>query len=39
MLDTVIVVGASLAGLHAAETLREEGFGGTIAVVWCLVMN
>ena len=33
MLDTVLIVGASLAGLHAAETLREEGFGGTIAVV------
>jgi len=33
VLDTVLIVGASLAGLHAAETLREEGFGGTIAVV------
>jgi 3-phenylpropionate/trans-cinnamate dioxygenase ferredoxin reductase component len=30
---TVIVVGASLAGLRATETLREEGFTGKITVV------
>ncbi len=28
-----VIVGASLAGAKAAETLREEGFGGTIALV------
>jgi monoamine oxidase len=27
-LSTVVVVGASLAGLHAAESLRREGFDG-----------
>jgi NADPH-dependent 2,4-dienoyl-CoA reductase/sulfur reductase-like enzyme len=29
----IVVVGASLAGLRAAETLREEGFGGTLVMV------
>ena len=29
----VVVVGASVAGLRAAETLREEGFDGELAVV------
>ncbi|MEQ1701637.1 MAG: FAD-dependent oxidoreductase, partial [Ilumatobacteraceae bacterium] len=32
-LDHVIVVGASLAGLRACETLRQEGFDGTLTVV------
>jgi NADPH-dependent 2,4-dienoyl-CoA reductase/sulfur reductase-like enzyme len=32
-LERVVVVGASLAGLRAAETLRAEGFAGTITVV------
>ncbi|WP_225828712.1 NAD(P)/FAD-dependent oxidoreductase [Streptomyces naphthomycinicus] len=29
----IVVVGASLAGLRAAETLREEGFTGSLTVV------
>ncbi|WP_066954363.1 NAD(P)/FAD-dependent oxidoreductase [Streptomyces lushanensis] len=29
----IVIVGASLAGLRAAETLREEGFGGTLTLV------
>ncbi|MEV7008598.1 FAD-dependent oxidoreductase [Streptosporangium sp. NPDC051022] len=29
----VVVVGASLAGLRAAETLREEGFTGSLTVI------
>ncbi|MGW1881659.1 NAD(P)/FAD-dependent oxidoreductase [Streptomyces sp. NPDC001970] len=29
----IVVVGASLAGLRAAETLREEGFGGTLTMI------
>ncbi|MFB7668622.1 NAD(P)/FAD-dependent oxidoreductase [Kitasatospora sp. NPDC056138] len=29
----IVVVGASLAGLRAAETLREEGFAGTLVMV------
>jgi NADPH-dependent 2,4-dienoyl-CoA reductase/sulfur reductase-like enzyme len=32
-LERVVVVGASLAGLRACETLRTEGFGGTITLV------
>jgi NADPH-dependent 2,4-dienoyl-CoA reductase/sulfur reductase-like enzyme len=32
-LRSVVVVGASLAGLHAAETLRHEGFDGPISVI------
>jgi len=31
--STVVVVGASLAGLRACETLREEGFSGRITLV------
>ena len=31
--DTVVVVGASLAGLRATETLRAEGFGGRLVLV------
>jgi NADPH-dependent 2,4-dienoyl-CoA reductase/sulfur reductase-like enzyme len=31
--ETVVIVGASLAGLRAAETLRTEGFEGAIVVV------
>jgi NADPH-dependent 2,4-dienoyl-CoA reductase/sulfur reductase-like enzyme len=33
VLDAVTIVGASLAGLSAAETLRNEGFEGRLAVV------
>ncbi|MFI7708290.1 FAD-dependent oxidoreductase [Nonomuraea sp. NPDC049480] len=29
----IVVVGASAAGLAAAETLRREGFDGTIALI------
>jgi len=32
-MESVIVVGASLAGWRATETLRAEGFSGTIALV------
>jgi NADPH-dependent 2,4-dienoyl-CoA reductase/sulfur reductase-like enzyme len=32
-LRTVVVVGASLAGLRAAETLRREGFDGRVVLV------
>ena len=32
-MDRVVVVGASLAGMRAAEVLRAEGFAGTITVV------
>ncbi len=31
--DRIAVIGASLAGLSAAETLRAEGYGGTITLV------
>ena len=33
VLDRVVVVGASLAGLRAAETLRNEGFTGSITMI------
>jgi NADPH-dependent 2,4-dienoyl-CoA reductase/sulfur reductase-like enzyme len=29
----IVIVGASLAGLRAAETLREEGFRGQLTIV------
>ena len=32
-LQTVVVVGASLAGLRATETLRRDGFDGRIVLV------
>lgn len=32
-LERVVIVGASLAGLRAAETLRAEGYAGSITVV------
>lgn len=32
-MDRVVVVGASLAAVHAIEALREHGFGGRIALV------
>jgi NADPH-dependent 2,4-dienoyl-CoA reductase/sulfur reductase-like enzyme len=32
-LREVVIVGGSLAGIRAASTLREEGFGGSITVV------
>lgn len=32
-LDHVVVVGASAAGLTAAETLRNDGFTGTITLI------
>ena len=32
-LERVVVVGASLAGLRACETLRHEGYGGAITLV------
>ena len=32
-LDRVVIVGASLAGLNAAESLRSEGFQGTITLI------
>jgi len=31
--NAVTIVGASLAGLRAAETLRRDGFEGTISLV------
>lgn len=33
MVRTVTIVGASLAGMHAAHTLRKEGFDGALRVV------
>lgn len=32
-LEQIVVVGASLAGLRAAETLRSEGFDGSLTIV------
>lgn len=32
-MDSIVVVGASLAGVHAAAALRRDGFVGTITVV------
>jgi NADPH-dependent 2,4-dienoyl-CoA reductase/sulfur reductase-like enzyme len=32
-LERIVIVGASLAGLRAAEALRSEGFGGTITLI------
>ena len=32
-MERVVIVGASLAGLHAAETLRDEGFAGGITLI------
>lgn len=32
-MDTIAVVGASLAGVHAAATLRQEGFSGRLVVL------
>jgi 3-phenylpropionate/trans-cinnamate dioxygenase ferredoxin reductase component len=33
VIDSVAIVGASVAGMHAAHTLRREGFAGRISVV------
>src|SRR5438067_2155454 len=33
MLSNVVIVGASLAGLRAAETLRADGFAGRITLI------
>lgn len=32
-MNDILIVGASLAGMHAAHTLRNEGFGGRVTVV------
>jgi len=32
-MDKVVIVGASLAGVHAAEALREHGYSGSITLV------
>lgn len=29
----IVIVGASLAGLRAAEALREQGFGGSLTII------
>jgi monoamine oxidase len=29
----IVIVGASLAGLRAAETLRDEGFNGNLTII------
>ena len=31
--DRVVIVGASLAGIRTAETLRDRGFAGTITLI------
>jgi 3-phenylpropionate/trans-cinnamate dioxygenase ferredoxin reductase subunit len=31
-LDSIVIVGASLAGMHAAHTLRREGFAGRLVI-------
>ena len=31
--ETIVIVGASLAGGRAAETLRADGFGGRIVLI------
>ena len=33
MVDSIVVVGASLAGLRAAETLRNSGFEGALTII------
>ena len=33
MNEAYVIVGASLAGAKAAETLREEGFGGPVVLI------
>ncbi len=33
MIGSVVIVGASLAGMNAAHTLRRDGFEGTITVI------
>lgn len=33
MPDSVVIVGASVAGLTAAETLRQEGFDGAVTII------
>ena len=34
MADRIVIVGASLAGMHAAQTLRREGFDGRLLLEW-----
>jgi 3-phenylpropionate/trans-cinnamate dioxygenase ferredoxin reductase subunit len=33
VINSVVIVGASLAGMHAAHTLRGEGYDGVITVI------